>query len=290
VKKVIIGSAIIASCLFGEVISILPYGGHITYDKNKKKSGKDTANLTGVHASIGSLSYLVEVDYSKFAGKFKDITYKNFVGESKKIVIKDLDQEDIAFAGSMYFTNFMFKIGDHIVNTNDPLLKDGNVAFVAIGGYNFVGYDKYSYGVEGYYSKYSDGQDELNVRKSIVVTQFTPYLSFYKSFSYNFKNIISAKYNYQQAGDYVEDSYSSYEISDTIYYKNFFTTLKYYGGEMKTGVKDGGFTVMNTLDLMKNGYDVKLGHYISVNSTFTLSYGQNNYQEFDTAKASLLDD
>jgi hypothetical protein len=59
---------------------------------------------------------------------------------------------------------------------------------------------------------------------------------------------------------------------------------------MKTGVKDGGFTVMNTLDLMKDGYDVKIGYYISAGAIMTISYGENNYQEFDTTTASLLDD
>jgi hypothetical protein len=290
VKKVIIGSAIIASCLFGEVISILPYVGSVTYDENKTKSGKDTGTLKGVHASIGSLSYLIEIDYAEFAGKFKDITYIDLAGESQKITIEDLDQKDFAFAYSKYFRNSMFKIGKHTIDTTDPLLKDGDIIFVEIGGYNFIGYDKYSYGVEGYYSKYSDGQDELNVRKSIAVTQITPYINIYDNITYNLKNFISLKYNYQKADDYVEDSYSSYEISDSIYYKSFFTTLKYYNGKMKTGVKDGGFTVMNTLDLMKDGYDVKIGYYISAGAIMTISYGENNYQEFDTTTASLLDD
>jgi hypothetical protein len=333
-KRIITGSTLIASCLLGDVISVLPYAGDIKYDDDKTKSIKDTAKIYGVHASIGSLSYLVEVDYAKFTAKFKntatglDQSKATLPGTntgtgtdtgtntgtdtgtntgtntgtgttpgtgtssatSNNTATKDLDQDDITITFSKYFSNWMFKIGNHDISTNDPLLKDGNVIITAVGGYAFHGYDKFSYGLEGYYSKYSDGQDELNVRKAISITQYTPYFSFFKSFSINLKNNISVKYNYQQASDYVKDNYTSYEISDTVYYKSFFATLKYYDGKMRTGVKDGGYTVMNSLDLIKDGFDVKMGYYLSANSIITLSYGENNYQEFTAFPASLLED
>jgi hypothetical protein len=331
-KRIITGSTLVASCLFGEVISVLPYAGDIKYDDDKTKSAKDTAKIYGMHASIGSLSYLVEVDYAKFTAKFKN-TATEGSGQKKGLIIPgtdtdtdtgtgadtgttpgantntgsgtksdsgtksntatatdDLDQDDITITFSKYFSNWMFKIGNHNISTNDPLLEDGNVIITAVGGYTFNWYSKFSYGLEGYYSTYSDGQDELNDSKSISIIQYTPYFSFFKSFSINLKNNISVKYNYQQASDYVKDNYESYEISDTIYYKNFFTSLKYYDGKMRTGVKDGGFTVMNSLDLMKDGFDVKMGYYLSANSIIALSYGENNYQEFTAYPASLLDD
>jgi len=59
---------------------------------------------------------------------------------------------------------------------------------------------------------------------------------------------------------------------------------------MRTGVKDGGATVMNSLDLMKDGFDVKMGYYLSASAIISLSYGENNYQEFTAFPASLLDD
>ena len=71
-KRIITGSTLVASCLFGDVISVLPYAGDIKYDDDKTKSAKDTAKIYGMHASIGSLSYLVEVDYAKFTAKFKN--------------------------------------------------------------------------------------------------------------------------------------------------------------------------------------------------------------------------
>jgi len=277
-KKVILGSLLLASSVFGELVTVLPYGGVIDYDSDSSKSVKDKATLLGVHASVGTLKYLLEVDYSHIATKYKDST------------IDDLSQDDISLVYGKYFDNFMFKIGDHYINTNDEELGDGNVVIAALGGYTFDGYDKYSYGLEGYYSTYSDGHDERFEKKSITITQLTPYLSFFKSISKDMSNTLVLKVNYEIASDYVDDSYTSYEISDTFGYKSFFTTLKYYDGEMRTGVKDAGFTVFNTLDLQKNGFDIKLGYYITKGAVVSVSYGQNNYEEYDEVNAASLDE
>jgi hypothetical protein len=95
-------------------------------------------------------------------------------------------------------------------------------------------------------------------------------------------NTFAVKTNYQIAYDYDDDKYFSYEVSDTLFYKDFFATLKAYGGEMRTGVKDSGMTIYNTLDLMKKGFDIKLGYTLNKNTTLSISYGENTYSEFNT--------
>ncbi|MDQ7044428.1 MAG: hypothetical protein Q9M32_00745 [Sulfurimonas sp.] len=276
-KKIVVASVLAAGCLFGDTVTtVVPYIASVSYDNDSAKSAKDDSRMYGMHASVGNLDYLFELDYAKFTTNYKNSA------------IEDLDQDDIFVAYSKYYKNWMFKVGDHYVSTNDPLLNNGNVVMASIGGYTFDGADKYSYGIEGYYSRYSDGQDENNVRKSISIIQFTPYVSFFHKFSDTVKNTLVVKFNHQSASDYVKDSYTSFEISDTIYYKDVFTTLKYYDGKMRTGVKDGGTTVINTLDLMQDGFDIKLGYYISVNAVLSVSYGQNNFQEFDVVTGTLL--
>jgi len=277
-KKVILGSLLVASSIFAEVITVLPYGGVIDYDGSSSKSIKDKATLLGVHASVGTLKYLVEADYSHITTKYKDST------------ISDLNQDDITLAYARYFDNFMFRIGDHYISTNDKELGDGNIFMTTIGGYIFDGYDKYSYGLEGYYSIYKDGHDEYFRKKSIKIIQFTPYISFYKYFNKDMTNTVVLKVNYEIANDYVDNSYTSYEISDTFGYKNFFATLKYYDGDMRTGVKDSGFTVFNTLDLFNNGFDVKLGYYLTPKAVLSVSYGENNYKEYDEISVGVLDE
>ncbi|MDF1874501.1 hypothetical protein JHD48_01995 [Sulfurimonas sp. SAG-AH-194-I05] len=276
-RKIMLGGVLLASSLMaGATTTVVPYVGVIGYDSSSAVSAKDSSKLYGIHASAGTVDYLIEFDYSKFSTNYKSAA------------VEDLDQDDIVLSYAKYYKNFMFKIGDHYISTNDPLLRNGNTIITAIGGYSFSGADKYSYGIEGYYSKYSSGQDENNVRKSIGIMQATPYFSFFKKFSKKVKNNFSFKYNYQSASDYVQNNYSSYEISDTIYYGNVFTTFKYYDGEMRSGVKDGGTTVMNTLDLVENGFDIKLGYYFSPKAVLTISYGENNVREFDVVTSSLL--
>ena len=267
-KKIILGTLLLTVSLFGDIITILPYGGIIDYDKNSAKSAKDRAELLGFYTSVGNLGYLVEFSYSHIDTTYKDAT------------IEDLNQDDITLTYAKYYKNFMLKIGGHFVSTNDEQLGDGNIIMISIGGYNWVGYDKYSYGLEGYYSIYKDGHDEDYIAKSIDIVQFTPYFSFYKAFTIDVKNSLSLKLNYQMVEDYITKDYLSYEISDTIYYKNLFTTLKVYGGEMRTGVKDSGMTVYNTLDLLKNGYSIKLGYYINKDFIISASYSLNSYEEY----------
>lgn len=268
-KKIILGTALVASALMAEVVTLTPYGGTIDYGNDATKSFKDKATLLGAHMSIGTLGYLVEADYSHIKTKYIDPTTPN------------LQQDDITLAYSKYYTNAMFKVGAHYINTNDKQLDDGIIGIIALGGYKYFGYDKLSYGLEGYYSYYKNGHDENYLRvKKINIFQETPYISYYKSINTNWGNTISFKANFQQANDYVKKSYTSYELSDTLFYKSLFATLTYYNGEMKTGIKDGGMTVFNTLDLMKNGYSAKLGYYFKKNIVANISYTQNTYTEY----------
>jgi len=277
-KKIILGTVLLVSSIFAEVVTVLPYTGLIDYDSDSSKSIKDKARLIGIHASVGTLKYLLEADYSHLSIKFKDST------------IEDLSQDDITLAYGKYYDNYMFHIGDHYIHTNDEELGDGNTLITGICGYTWDDYDKYSYGVDGYYSLYSDAHDEKFSKTTVNIIQFTPYLSFYKYFNKNISNTFLLKMNYEIAPDYVKDTYTSYEISDTFGYKSFFTTLKYYNGEMRTGVKDSGFTVFNTLDLLKDGFDIKLGYYLTPSAIVSISYGENNYEEFDENTASMLEE
>jgi hypothetical protein len=222
-----------------------------------------------IYISRGNLNYLLELDYSKTDIKYKDSVIKS-----------NLKQDDITLVYGKYFSKYMFKVGMHHINTTDTDLGDGDTIIFTIGGYKWKGYDKHSYGIENYYTKFKDGHDENFIAKSINVIQFTPYYSFSKAININTRNNIDFKINYIKADDYNTKSYTSYEISDTLYYKKFFTTIKAYGGKMKTGVKDNGFTVYNSKDELKDGYNIKIGYNFKPNLLISSSYGVNNFTEF----------
>jgi len=271
-KKTMLYTLLALTPLFGEVITLTPFVGNIIYDTDNKKSIKDSSTTYGLYTNIGTLDYLLEFNYAKFTTKYKTDTILG--------AIEDLNQDDITLAYGHYFKNFMLRGGFHYVNTNDLLLGNGAIAFTSLGGYNFVGYDKYSYGVEAFYSYYSDGRDDLGVAKSIAITQLTPYFSAYNALSLNLGNLLSLKLNYQITGDYSSNSYLSYEISDTLYYKSLFLNVNAYTGEMRTAVRESGFMVVNTLDLMKYGYGATLGYYFTPSTNLSLSYSANTYREY----------
>ena len=250
------------------VKTLLPYIGMIDYDSSAAKSAKDKSTFGGVYANVGNLNYLLELSYGYINTAYKDSSLSN------------LQQHDIALMYSRYYESYMLKGGLHHIVTTDTDLNDGDVLALALGGYKFVDYDKYSYGVEGYYSYYKDGHNDSGVSKNISIMQVTPYLGFFKTFDINNKNSIDAKVNYIVANEYSKKNYTSYEISDTYFYKSFFTTLKATFGEMKTGVKDGGMSVINTMDLMKSGYSIKVGYYLDANFIVSASYGLDTYKEY----------
>jgi hypothetical protein len=274
-SKLLLGSLVLASSLLGEVTTFLPYGANIDYTNDSAKSAKKDGTITGLYFSYGNLSYLLELDASHTNIKYKDGTTSN------------LKQDDFIFAYSGYYPTWKYKIGFHHVDTTDKDLGDGDVLITELGGYQTFQYDKLSYGLEGYYSKYKDAYDESGVQKKIEIYQLTPYVGFSKAIDINTRNNIKLKVNYISASDYKKDNYTSYEIEDTLYYKKFYTTLKIYGGKMKSGVKDSGHTVYNTKDLLKDGYSLKVGYFIDKNFTVSASYAKNNFEEYGkTGEAS----
>ncbi len=269
-KKMILAAAIIVSPLLAEVVTIAPYRGEINYDKNQQKSVKDYSTIYGLYTSIGTLRYLLQLNYSHFMTKYKKSFY----------LIPTLNQNDITLAYGYYFPKFMLRIGVHDISTNDVQLGNGIIALASINGYDFIGYDKYSYGLKGYYSFYKKGHNEKYIAKSIEITQLTPYFTAYDALSINWGNSFTLKANYEIAPDYIKKHYLSYSASDTIFYKNFLITFSGYGGKMRTGVTNNGFTVANTLDLMKTGYGVTIAYHFTKKMLLSLSYGINNYREY----------
>lgn len=258
----------LTASLIADVKTLIPYAGQINYDSDGMKSSKNKADFYGAYASIGNLGYLIEADVSHMDTTYKDAN------------LTKLNQNEITLTFAKYYTNFMLKIGDHYVSTNDKQLGDGNILMLAAAGYTDLGSNKITAGIEGYYSHYNQGHDENYTAKPITIFQITPYLSFYSAINKELGNTLLVKANYQIATDYLTKNYLSYELSDTIYYQRLFVTLGGYIGQMRTGVKDSGMTVFNSLDKMKKGYSMKAGYYLTKDAVISLSFCQNFYEEY----------
>lgn len=281
-KKLIFTSLVIASAAMADVKTVTPYAGTIEYDSSSTSSLKDNAKFAGLYTSVGNLDYLFELAYS-----YTDINYKSATQENLK-------QHDITMKYGKYYKNFDWHVGLHYINNNEKNsfkdLGDGYVGIVGLDGYKWFGYNKLTYGADIYYSLYADAHNDTSLTSTtnVSIIQFSPKLMYSKVINVNTKNTILLKANFIKANDYKDSSYTSYEISDTLGYKKFFTTLKYNGGEMRSGVKDGGFTVYNTKDLLKSAYSVKIGYYFTPKLEIDASYTYNNYEEYDAANLKLL--
>jgi hypothetical protein len=256
--------------LFGDVTTLLPYVANLKYDASAAKSTKDTGKIGGMYFSHGNLEYLFELDYAK-----TDITYKNRA-------LSHLLQDDITLAYSVYRKNYFMKLGLHHINTTDRDLGNGNTLILTFGENKWKGYDKYTYLLETYYSTYKNGYNDLNISKSIGLLQVSPGFTYSKAININTRNIVHMKVNWVHTNDYTKKNYYSYEIQNTLYYKRFFVNAKLYGGQMISGVKDGGNTVFNTKDILKSGYGIKLGYYITPSMVLSAGYDRNNYREYQS--------
>ncbi len=288
-KKIIFLLIFIKISLLAELTTILPFVGNISYSDKASESLKKTSRLAGIYVSTGNYSYLLEGSYSSIQTNYKSAAETGNTEE-----LSDLIQDEIYLSYSKYDESMMYKFGAHYISTNDVVLNDAIVAIFGFGGYKYIGYDKYSYGVNGYYSFYKNGRKEtdsidITSTTNIGIVQISPYFSYFNSISYTMSNLISLEFNYQNAPNYNQKEYISYSISNTFYYKSFFTELSAYNGEMRSGVKAGGNTVINTLDLQKYGAKIALGYYLSKDLIFNISYSINDYIEYSLIDEALYD-
>ncbi len=282
-KKIFIILFLVVNSLFAEVVSVIPYFGYMSYSQDVNKSLKDSSVIDGIYANVGTLSYLLEFNYSHL-----DTTYKS------EITDVNLNQNDFTLNYSQYGTSSMYKLGVHYTDTNDIVLGNALVIIGSLGGYTYKVYDKYSYGVDMYYSLYKDGRDEnqalFDANGNYIfgsltsIMQLSPYFSYFDSISINSSNLVYARVDYQYAFDYVEQNYFTLSLGDTYYYKSFFVDINGYKGKMRSGIKNGGISLYNSLNLMKYGLALKLGYYLSPVLVVNLSYSTNVYQEYSLEK------
>ncbi len=249
-KKLFLVSIMALGELAAESLSVVPYVANIKYIDSSKKNG----DLVGTYLGYGDLSYFTEFDYAHTNIKYIDPT------------LKDLKQDDFLLTYASYNMETMTKFGVHYINTTDTNLGDGMIYMGAVENYFWEYYDKVKIGLEGYLSDYKVGGS---------IKQLTPYASYQKAISYDTSNNFGLKVNYISSSK----NYTSYEVEDTINYRNLATTFRYFTGKMKTGVKDSGSTVYNTEDILQNGYSFKMSYKLFYNLSMSGSYGKNFFKE-----------
>ena len=282
IKKMIIASLVSFSCLSADVFSLTTHIGTIKYDDSLTKSLKDDGSFLGLHTSIGDKEYLLEAAYS-----YTNISYKNSSD------IQNLRQHDLSMIYTAKYSSYTLRVGAHYINNNEATsfkdLGSGYIGIASLEGYNFFDEDKFTYGVQAYYSIYPNAHDDTTkaYTQLIDIVQFTPYLEYSMVFNPSIRNDIALKLNAIAVTQYKNRGYLSFELSDTFVYENFYIVLKAFGGEMKSGVVDGGLEVINTKDLHTSSYSAKMGYYLTPTLALDASYAINYYQEYNAYTLTL---
>ena len=269
------------STLYGVEITLLPYFGGTYYDKNSAKSLKSSGGYGGLYTSFSGQEDIFEVAYN-----YAETTYKS------STPLSNYSQHDLTLKYSRQTKNALFQVGVHtILNNEDTIYTDlgsGYIGFIGIGGHHKFSEDALVYGLEAYYSLYTDAHSELSrsQTKMISLGQFSPYFTYKAMLENTFRNDFTFRVNIINATDYQDPNYFSYDFSDTMVFDNSYITLHYIGGEMKSGVSNGGLTVINNKDLYKGTYNITLGYFETRGLAYDLNYALNTYQEYnpDTLK------
>jgi len=281
-KKIILIGLLSHSCLLADEVSVTPYMGKIKYDNALSKSLKDDASFLGLDTSISDNNYVLDIAYH-----YININYK------KSLSLGDIRQHNLSMIYTSKYSDYALKVGVHYLNSNEPEsfrdLGTGYVGIAGIEGYSFFDEDRFTYGTDAYYSVYPSAHSDLTTAATLLidVVQFTPYLEYSAVLSQSLRNDLSVKLNAVLSTQYKDPAYLSFEVSDTFVYRNFYTIVKVFGGEIKSGVLKGGLEVMNTKDLYTSSYEGQMGYYLSPTLALDISYTMNNYQEYNAGTLTL---
>lgn len=281
-KKIVIISLVSFNCLSADVLGLMPYIGTIKYDNSSSKSLKNDASFLGLEASVGDKEYLLEAAY-----RYTNISYKDSLN------IQDLKQHDLTMIYHAKYSSYALKVGAHYINNNEATsfkdLGSGYIGIAGLEGYNFFDEDKFTYGVDAYYSVYPYAHDDTtsSYTQLIDIVQFTPYVEYSMVVNPSVRNDLSLKLNAIASTQYKDPGYLSFELSNTFVYENFFAVVKIFAGEMKSGVVDGGLQVINTKDLYTSSYSAKVGLYLAPTLALDASYTMNDYQEYNANTLTL---
>ncbi len=276
-------SLVLFSTLSAAEITLLPYVGTTINDRSNAKSLKNATGYFGLYAS-----YIEEQNQFDFAYSYSKTLYKS------RNVLSDFDQQDFTAKYTQRLKDTFFSIGLHSIhNTENDVYTDlgsGYIGFIGFKEINQYNNKNISYGIDTYYSLYTQAHGETSRSNTIAIAiaQFSPYYIYSIDLSPNMRNDFTLRANAISAAQYTKISYLSAEVINTTYFNNTYLILHYLGGKMRSGITNEGFTVYNNKDLYSGIYNISLG-YCEVNKlTYDVSYALSTFREFNPDTLVLL--
>ncbi|KUG25999.1 hypothetical protein ASZ90_004165 [hydrocarbon metagenome] len=248
---------IFTSVVGAQSVTIMPYHLPINY----KDSGvRENSSLTGVYGAFQS-----DLN-NKFELAF-DYSYFNYISNFK------IKQFDFTFA----YTNESspeekFRLGGHYIVSDDVLTDQSYVLFAGVSKYRFRSWDA---NLDVYYSNYGDYSSKFNA------IQLSP--TFGLTFPFDRTQGVyfnTQVYFIRLSEKIILDKKNYFSVKETItYYNNNFSVSAYaLFGEQRFAVRQNGFLVYNSADLMKTGFGGSLTYSFTQNIFLK---GGVEYDKFD---------
>ena len=244
--------------------TLLPYIGIIDYSKGTTK--KD-GYVKGIYFSIFNSPFKTEIDVEQTSISYKDNT-------------SDLSQNDFTFLEHYYQGyNLDYKLGVHYIDSTDKLTDGGMIYILGILYYKTL---LYNYGIDVYYSNYS------NLDTSPKILQFTPKAGF------NFGNYYSlfGSFYIEVAIDYIENldidkTYKSTSLKINNYNGNYTTSISFWNGDRVYAVENGGFVVNNIGEVQTKGFKFSESYKLSKKSLIKFEYSNTTFVETGDAESRV---
>lgn len=241
-------------------VTVMPYYLPINY----KDSGvRKNSFLTGIYGAF-------EIDLNSSLEMAFDYSNFDYVFDAFPFKIKQYDLT-VAYTNKS-IPEWLFRLGGHYIVSDDVLTDQSYVLFGGVGKYKFRKWDAM---FNVYFSNYSE------YNPSFMAIQLSP------NFGLNFSFDRTQGIYFNTQLDYIilskkniSDKKNYFSVKETItYYNNKISVSAYVLlGEQKFAVRQNGFLVYNSADLMKTGFGG------SVTYSFTPNFflkGGVEYDNFD---------
>ena len=248
-------------------VEAAPYVAYLDYHGT---ASKDHADLAGTYAAFGyGLEHLVEAE-ADYIHKF----YRGY---------PSLRQWDFTLAyDNYYIPHLKLRAGGHYVTSEDRYTDEGWVAF---GGAEYYAANRWSVGVDGYFTEYPKFQTHLEVVQ--IVPHFG--VTFGHGENYSWNNDVHG-YWIRPNQDFLQQrDFFSIEDKLSLNWRRWTFSAFGWTGQQVFAVRNDGFALYNRGEEHKAGYGMEVRYVFSEHFALTLRANREEFRDIATTPNASSD-
>ena len=241
------------------------YGAYLDYHNT---AAEDHAYSAGLYTSLGyGLEHVVEAE--------ADYLHKDYRGYPL------LHQWDTTLTYANYsLPHLKLRAGGHYVTGEDAFTDQGWVVF---GGAEYYAASRWAVGVDGYFTKYPNSQDPLEV------AQLTPHVgvTLGRGDHHAWNNDLRGYWIHLSRDFDAQHDFFSLEDRLSLTWRRWTFAAFGWAGQQMFAVRNDGFALYNVAEKHEAGYGAEVRYALTDHWAFTLRASREQFHEFGlTASAS----